>query len=835
MKSRKRPSFLLLFLDLALLVLCVLGVEQSRLKAGLGVDLETSRMADGTTTLVVDFIKMKGSPFLVGDTLESISVYPIRNAVDVEQIIDQYQTGVVQKVTVRRNGSLQSLDITLGSYYTISEVVVQASAIAVFFIIGLFVVAQRPRDPASLQFHYLAVIVACDMAFTMGRFTMEPFGVGHLLRALFPFSNAFSGSLLLHFALVFPRSRPIPRLGVVILHAVPVAVSIWGFVASFQATMPFDFSAAPAYYSAMTTAKAILGLGALASVGIFATKFIRESDSGYRRQIAWAMTGTLLSTIAYISWQLSTSGNAQMFLPESMREYLKVMHMNEIVLNAALLVTATFMAIGIIRYRMFNIEVLLKRGTIYMLVFAILLIVYVTILAFTIRLVDAQNNTVYFTISIAALALDLLLFMPTRGLVQKTIDRYFFRVDYDFREALRSISERVFVSVQSEDVADVIISGLNALMHPAGIMVMVAEGEDHLVVLKRLGFERWRYPAIKVHPDRLRKFPTQPVVYKNVVEPHTDVVYSEMAFASRYGVAIIFPIRTEDGTVVGLLVLGEKKSGLRFTLEDIDLIHAVTVQAGLQFERLLLQQRLLLQKHETDKLRELNRMKSYFVSGVSHDLKTPLTSIKMFAELLEDQVPQESEDARRSLEIIQGECGRLARLINNVLDFTRMERGMMQYNLVPNELNRIAKHAFETMDYQLRIGGFSCHLELHGEPLPILADTDAIIEAVTNLLSNAMKYSGDRKQIIMRTGVEGRQCHISVEDHGLGIKNEDIPHLFEPFFRSQSGSVQKLGGVGLGLSLVKHIADAHHGRVSVESSLGEGSTFRMIFDLLEET
>ncbi|MFZ1728543.1 MAG: ATP-binding protein [Bacteroidota bacterium] len=833
--ERNNSRFLLLFLDVVILALCIAGVEQSRLKAWIGADLETFAAPNGGFTKVVDFVKVDGSPLQSGDTLVSITGYPIRYTEDAEQILDQYEVGSVRSVTVRRGGVLRTERVTLTPFYSVFDMIIQAAAIAVFFITGLFVVSQRPRDPASLQFHHIAIMIACIMAFTRGNFTMEPYGLGHVLRALFPLCGAFICSLIIHFALVFPRSIPISRPAKIALYLPPAAVAAWGCISSFQATLPFDYSAAPAFYNSMTAAKAMMGFGTLASIGIFSVKFSGEKDSGHRRQIAWAMSGTLISTLAFLLWEISTLGVLQTHLPSGMMNFVRVLSMDEIILNAALLVTASFMAIGIIRYRMFDIEVLLKRGTVYTIVFTILILVYAAILAFAIKLVEVRSDAVYFTISIAALALDLLLFMPTRGLVQRAIDRFFFRVDYDFRESLRTISERVLASVQAEDVADVMVSGIDELLRPDGIMVMVVQNERQLVVRGRRGFNRWRYQGLDVHPSRLKLLPTDPIVFRNVVEPGTRVVHSDMGFARRYGVALMFPIRTEDGTVVGLLILGEKKSGLRFTLEDIDLLRAVSVQAGLQFERLLLQQRLLLQKHETDKLRELNQMKSFFVSGVSHDLKTPLTSIKMFAELLDDQISKADTEAHRSLGIIQGECDRLARLINNVLDFTRIERGMMQYTISANDLNRIAERAYETMEYQMQIGGFDCRLELHPTPLPIRADADAILEAVNNLLSNAMKYSRERRDITLRTSVENHQCCIAVEDHGLGIRHEEIPHLFEAFFRSSSSDVQKLGGVGLGLSLVKHITDAHKGKVTVESIPGEGSTFRLTFDLMEET
>ena len=213
---------------------------------------------------------------------------------------------------------------------------------------GLFVVAQRPRDPASLQFHHLVVLVATVLAFTWGCFRMNPIPIGYALRALFPVSNAFIGSMIIHFSIVFPKSRPLPRVGALLLHTPSALVSVWGIVASYQATMPFDYASAPIYYAATSTAKVMLGIGAVVSVAIFAGKFMREKDSGHRRQIAWAMTGTLLSTLAYVIWHLNTSGYIQARLPDNMIEFFDVLRIDEIVLNAALLVTATFMAIGIV-------------------------------------------------------------------------------------------------------------------------------------------------------------------------------------------------------------------------------------------------------------------------------------------------------------------------------------------------------------------------------------------------------------------------------------------------------------------------------------------------------
>jgi signal transduction histidine kinase len=834
MEQRPNSRFLLLFFDLVILTLCIAGVEQSHQKAWLGADLKVVDSPDGGETLVVDFVNGTDSPLRKGDRILGIGTYTIRHHVDAEQILDQYPIGAIQRITVLRGTERLTVRVTLTPYYSVYDLFVQSAAIVGFFFLGLFVKWRRPRDPASLQFHNLAIMVACVLAFTMGRFTIEPFGLGHFLRAVLPLSNAFIGSLLIHFALIFPRSHPLPRLAALLLHLPAAAVAVWGAIASVHATLPFDLSVAPAYYAALTAGKGMLGAGACASIVVFMIRYAHCKDSAYRKQIAWAMSGTVLGTTAFLLWQFGTSAYLQASLPEGILRIFRVIKPDEIVLNVSLLVTATFMAIGIVRYRIFNIELLIKRGTVYALVVAVLILVYAGVVTFTARLVGASSTTAYYLISIAALTFDLVLFMPTRGLMQRAIDRMFFRVEYDFRKSLRSISEQVLAGTLPEDVAGVLISGIAQVLHPRGIMVMVVQGADHLTVLGRIGFPRWRYSGLRVRDARLRKLPVQPLVFGNLVEPGMDVVWSDMAFARRYEIAIIYAIRSEGGSVVGLLVLGSKKSGLRFTLEDLDLIRSVTIQAGLQFERLILQRRLVIEHHETERLRELNRMKSYFVSGISHDLKTPLTSISMFTELLEDQLSDECGEARHSIDIIQGECGRLGRLIDNVLDFPRMEQGTSHFTMTNNDLNTLVMKAFEIMGYQLRIGGFTCHIALHPGPLSLLADADAILEALLNLISNAMKYSGASREIALQTSMNGRRCSVEVTDYGLGIRSEEIPHLFDPFFRSSEEKIQKVGGVGLGLSLVKHIVDAHRGRLDVTSTPGTGSTFRMNFDLLEE-
>ena len=227
-------------------------------------------------------------------------------------------------------------------------------------------------------------------------------------------------------------------------------------------------------------------------------------------------------------------------------------------------------------------------------------------------------------------------------------------------------------------------------------------------------------------------------------------------------------------------------------------------------------------------------MRSQFVSSVSHELKTPLTAIRMFAETLRLGRSKDSNTQMEYLDTIVNESERLTRLLNNVLDFSKIEQGKRTYHLAPASLPEIVRTAARAMEYPLKQQGFALDVRID-EGLPqIRVDRDAIEQAVLNLISNAMKYSGESRSIDLKAMREGDCAVIQVIDKGVGINPKDQGHIFEKFYRVPTRENQALPGTGLGLSLVAHIAKAHGGSVRVESAPGEGSTFSIILPMGSE-
>lgn len=229
---------------------------------------------------------------------------------------------------------------------------------------------------------------------------------------------------------------------------------------------------------------------------------------------------------------------------------------------------------------------------------------------------------------------------------------------------------------------------------------------------------------------------------------------------------------------------------------------------------------------------ELAAAKSAFVSNVSHELKTPLALIRLFAETLESGRVKSPEKAQEYYRIITNETGRLTQLINNILDFAAIEAGRKEYNFKAQDLCSVVKETIGNYRYVLENTGFEIKTFYTENLPPILIDRDAVSQVVLNLLNNALKYSGEKRFVEIRVEKREQEALIAVTDHGIGIAAHETDKIFEKFYRAGGNAdVHDVKGSGLGLSLVKHIVEAHGGRITVSSVLERGSTFTIFLPL----
>ncbi|MHC4927854.1 MAG: sensor histidine kinase, partial [Planctomycetota bacterium] len=225
---------------------------------------------------------------------------------------------------------------------------------------------------------------------------------------------------------------------------------------------------------------------------------------------------------------------------------------------------------------------------------------------------------------------------------------------------------------------------------------------------------------------------------------------------------------------------------------------------------------------------QLSRKKDDFISAVSHELRTPLTSIRMYTEMLEKDWVKTDDKRREYYSTMRQESERLSRLIENVLDFSRIQRGKKHFEFTMGDVNECIGEVVEMMRPYAERAGF--HLLTSFEELDSFAfDRDAVVQIVINLLDNALKYAKDAgdKHILIRTGRQRDYVVIEVEDRGPGIPRSQQKKIFEAFYRCADESTRQATGTGLGLALVKRFAEAHHGFVEILNAKPTGALFRV--------
>ena len=327
------------------------------------------------------------------------------------------------------------------------------------------------------------------------------------------------------------------------------------------------------------------------------------------------------------------------------------------------------------------------------------------------------------------------------------------------------------------------------------------------------------------------------VMSRNVAEAQTDKNAVIMIRAKSVSTPFIYGTgwdggeaeveRNMEGAFPGL-VLGMKLRGTTLAALGRHFMHtSFLILGGLSF---LLAGGIFLTYRNVNKEMALARLKSDFVSNVSHELRTPLALIRLYAETLELGRLTSPDKHQEYYCIIRKESERLTALINNILDFSRIEAGRKEYDFRQTDMCELVRNTLESYRYQIEQNGFTFEEKI-GEVPPLKVDREAMARSLVNLVNNALKYSQDRKYIGVNLYRENGSVKLEVIDHGIGIPTNEQHKIFEKFYRVGDPLVHNTKGSGLGLSLVQHIARAHGGEIAVDSAPGAGSKFTLTLPL----
>lgn len=433
-------------------------------------------------------------------------------------------------------------------------------------------------------------------------------------------------------------------------------------------------------------------------------------------------------------------------------------------------------AVAIVKYKLMVIDIVINRSLVYSLLTVFTAGVYLLFILAS-QKVFARVLVIQETVlSVIGVFLAAAAFQPAQKRIQEVVDKLFFRQKYDYGRTILAFSE----------------------------MAQCVFTRDEL----------------------LRFFETE---VQRILPLESLEILPDGGPSGQAEGRWTFPMRLASGASFGVLALGRKKSGERFSPEDIELLQTMAGELTVNLERIKLQEDVIYERASREKSEELNRLKTEFISTVSHELRTPLSSIHGLAELLRTGQVKGRDEREKYLTLMVSESGRLSRFLHNVLDYGRIEQQAKSYEFRRTCLQDVIRESVDVFGALLESRGFRLILRLPERPVELSVDADAVKEALINLIDNAMKYSADRKVLEIGLVERERDVEIYVRDEGIGIPAEEQARIFDKFYRVAEASRMSPKGAGLGLKIVKHIMQAHHGEIAVESEPGRGGTFRLVF------
>jgi signal transduction histidine kinase len=507
--------------------------------------------------------------------------------------------------------------------------------------------------------------------------------------------------------------------------------------------------------------------------------------------------------------------------------------------------------VAILKHRLVDIELALNRSLVYTVVSGIALAVYLLssqVLGKILSTVSPSSEAVVampFSVLVVAL-----LFAPMKQRVQELVDRLFHQRRYNYQRILLDLSEALSMMLRLDEICETVLSRLGEAFHPQ-FAAFLLRRESGYQVHKQIGDEG----GLK---EVLNEF-------------NLESMGDKPRRIDQRG--LVVPLLSKDD-LVGIILLGGKLSGKHYNSEDISLMKTLSHQIAISIENATIYERLrervdFMEKaynqlietfrkshpgisspqrpesergdviselgvisealiSSSEKLREIDELKSQFLSNVTHELRTPLTSIKGYADnLLDGVVGELNEKQRRYIEGISHNSERLMRMINNLLNLSRIEVGKSEF--IPTRLPLfplISEMVFEFTPIAEKKG---VSLSLNSiSDITLFADGDKLREIIANLLDNAIKFTPPGGRVSVYVEDRGRWVGISVEDTGIGIPSEDLDRIFDRFHQIQMKGKARSRGIGIGLAIVKNFVELHGGRITVQSELGKGSRFTVI-------
>ncbi|UCE40040.1 MAG: GHKL domain-containing protein [Candidatus Aminicenantes bacterium] len=682
-----------------------------------------------------------------------------------------------------------------------------------FLIIMAFVVfLLRPQEMRARIFYWASLVASCSLIVNGGFYCLTKDWLSYIPGILFYAFYPLIPTLVLHFSLTFLWTRRKLLDFLIYFPAVfYIIVLEYLFLVSTLTSSIDLYRQYQSFFANLFRGYFILYF--LLSFLALIMSYRRAELVEHKAQIKWILYGLFFGV------------GPMLFMYQFPRMLINRPLISEDLVPVFVIFILVAFGISIFRFKLMNIELIINRSLVYSILTIFTIAFYLSFVQI-IQILFARFFAIQqTTISVTGAFAVALAFNPARKKIQEIVDKSFFRTSYDYKKSILSFNERAHKIARQPHLVDFFMTKVDKTIPLVylGLRVFSAESGKRKIFIERGRSET---------PSRLDTgvlISDKIFAMRKSVLTELGVDFSIENWLDEKKLEMIIPIPFRTTGLTGYVELGKKKSGAKFSGDDIELLLTMIETFALNLERIHLQEEVIYERAEKEKFDELNRLKTEFISNVSHEIRTPMSSIQGMSEILQEGRIKGEKKQGEILEMMTNECSRLSRFLHNILDYGKIEMKVKGYHFQKTDISQVVEEILKLYAYRFQSLGFSVKKQIPKAPLWLNIDPDGVKQALTNLIDNAIKYSSKKREISIAIVENQKKVEIRVQDRGIGIAEQDYQKIFDGFYRISDAEQLAPKGVGLGLKIVKHIMEAHGGDIQVESQMGKGSTFILVF------
>ena len=775
--------------------------------------------------------KITSAPKLMkGDRLVKIGDFSIQSGRGIDFVLDISLPGDKVTLVIQRGDAIFSVSQTIIPRFTKRFIIINLLLGLLFWMVGIFVYLNKPFDKAARIFFWGFMTLSTSILCNWPGYPFDIGFIGYVQPVLYLIIYPLVPVFILYFTMIYTTEQRniLNHKFIPIIIYIPCLVFIILLETSYLPAIHLkSISYYTRYIDFYNSFRVYLILYLVIGIGFFIHSYKYADTRESRDKIRWILWGMCVGVFPFLFlWTIPAVLGISPFIPEEVNYIF-------------LMVVPLAFGFSIVQYQALDIEIVINRSIVYVIVTGIIVAIYLGLVGIIGHFLQTISPRSSYSFAIVFTLFAAVLFAPIKNRIQTFVDRTFYRVKYNYRLAIKDFGEAIGSVHDQKEISDLIVTKINnAIPIEKTVLLLPENSSRSYQIAASHGMSE--DDLFEIH-NELRDGITDQVdkCRTTLVKPgRADLTdfpkLKKTAGLNKLGIELVIPIMLQD-KIVGILVLGKKMSGMRYSDEDIELLTRMASQGLGALEQLKIQEAIILERAEKEKLKELSDLKSEFISHVSHELRTPLTSIQWSIENLLDGIPEKpSPKINEYLQGIHDSSQHLGRMIENLLDVSRIEQDRIEIFTekinMPEEVNKVLEILKPLADKKnIRFK------TVQPESLWVRADRDRLRDILTNILDNAIKYSneGDEVAVKIETKIdtkklkgEGKEMvSISIIDHGPGIPKEKQRAIFERFERIRTDKAVREKGLGLGLHIVKKLIELQGGRIWVESEVGKGSTF----------